>query len=291
MTSPDNIRRFLFEQADIRGEITTLVQSYHDATAHQRLPAPVKRLLGEFLAAASLLSTTLKFDGILTLQARGPGPLPLIMAECSHNKDLRGIAHPEEGLDPQVFTGTLQDLIGKGGVLTITIDPKQGARYQGVVPLDAPDLAGCLEHYFQQSEQLDTRFWLAADGTVSSGLLLQALPKQLNANLEQNQEIWETVTHLAQTVKTEELLQLDHETLLYRLFNEHDVRLFEPTDVRFHCSCSMERCATTLKSLGEQEVNTILSEQNIITIDCQFCNQQYQFDADAVAGLFHPTLH
>ncbi len=291
MTSPDNIRRFLFEQADIRGEITTLVQSYQDATAHQHLPAPVQRILGQFLAAASLLSTTLKFDGILTLQARGPGPLPLIMAECSHNKDLRGIAHPEEGHDIQVFSGTLQELVGEGGVLTITIDPKQGARYQGIVPMDAPDLAGCLEHYFQQSEQLDTRFWLAADGNVSSGLLLQALPKQLNANQEQNQEIWETVTHLAQTVKDEELLQLDHETLLYRLFNEHDVRLFEPASIRFHCSCSMERCAATLKSLGEQELNDILDEQNVITIDCQFCNQKYQFDAAAVTSLFHPTLH
>ncbi len=292
MTSQDSIRRFLFEQADIRGEIVTLNDSYQKALAHQtHLPAPIKLLLGEFLTAVSLLSTTLKFDGILTLQARGNGQIPLIMAECSHNQDIRGIADIADDADPATLTNDLQALMGSKGVLAITIDPDQGQRYQGIVPLDSPSLAGCLEHYFEQSEQLATRLWLEAGDTAAGGLLLQQLPKQLNADSEQNQDVWETVVHLAETVKTEELQQLDHETLLFRLFHEQTVRVFEPAAVQFACSCSRERCANTLLTLGETEVTDILQEHAMITIDCQFCNQRYEFSAEEVDKLFHPVVH
>jgi len=291
MNSPDRIRRFIFDGADIRGEVACLDQSMLQALQHQSLPPAVRRLLGEFLAAVSMLSATLKFNGILTLQARGDGHLPLIMAECSHNQTLRCIAHPADGQDAAVFEGSLQQVMGPNAVLSITIDPDQGNRYQGIVPLDAPSLAGCLEHYFDQSEQLPTRFWLAASETQSAGLLLQALPKQLEADTQTNEALWESVTTLADTVTTAELLELDHETLLYRLFNEYAVRLFEPAALQFACNCSRARCENTLLSLGQQEAMDILSEQGVISMDCQFCNQHYQFNEPDILNLFNPTLH
>ena len=192
----------------------------------------VQQLLGEFLAAASLLSSTLKFDGILTLQARGDGPLPLIMAECSHHQGLRAVAQPDDAADFDQLAvdaegrADIRQLLGKG-VLAITIDPDKGERYQGIVPLDADKLAGCLEHYFSQSEQLNTRFWFSADSNASAGLMLQALPQQLNASAEENRDHWETTVALADTVEPGELLGLEHETLLYRLFHEEQVRLFD----------------------------------------------------------------
>jgi len=291
MDSPDQIRRFIFEGADIRGEVASLDQSMQEALRHQSLPAAVRCLLGEFLAAVSLLSATLKFNGVLTLQARGEGALPLVMAECRHNQSFRCIAHPREGAVESEFDGDFRDMMGPNAVLSITIDPDQGNRYQGIVPLDAPTLAGCLEHYFDQSEQLPTRFWLAASETQSTGLLLQALPRQIEADSQTNEALWENVTILAETVTTEEMLELDHETLLYRLFNEYQVRLFEAVPLQFACSCSRARCENTLLSLGEQEAMNILTEQGVISMDCQFCNQHYEFTEPDVLSLFNPTLH
>ena len=295
MPSTDQMHRFLFEHTDIRGEVVTLERSYREVLSHNQLPTVVQNLLGQFLAAASLLSNTLKFDGILTLQARGEGPVSLMMAECTRHKNLRGIAQLAAKADrlAELDTANIRQLLGKG-VLAITIDPERGERYQGIVPLDSDSLAGCLEHYFHQSEQLDTRFWLAADPQRAAGLLLQALPRQINASGEDNRRHWETACHLAGTVSGEELLELPHPELLYRLFNEERVRLFEPAQVRFACSCSAQRSANALKALGEEEANRILTEQATITIDCQFCNRQYQFGPREVATLFadrSPTLH
>jgi len=294
--SNDQMHRFMFDHTDIRGEVVSLNDSYGEVLDHNQHPPIVQQLLGEFLAAVTLLSSTLKFDGILTLQARGDGPLPLIMAECSHHKGLRAIARPNPDADFDRLetdargNGKLREMLGKG-VLAITIDPafsanSRGERYQGIVPLDADNLAACLEHYFEQSEQLKTRFWLAADDRASSGLMLQALPRQINASEKENLDHWETTVTLADTVEPEELLTLAHETLLYRLFHEEQVRLFDSVGVRFACSCSRERTARVLQSMGQEEVNQLLVEQQSITIDCQFCNQTYLFGPQDVTELF-----
>lgn len=294
MSSTDQMQRFIFDETDIRGELVSLGDSYTEVLKYNALPSVVEQLLGEFLAAVCLLSSTLKFDGRLILQARGDGPLPLIMAECSHQKEVRAVARPDEEFDWESLpTASLGTLLGKA-VLAIIIEPENGQRYQGIVPLDAANLAGCLEHYFEQSEQLPTRVWLAADGQQqrSAGLLLQALPKNINTSAEQNQERWETVTALAHTVKDEELLNLPHQELLYRLFNEEVVRVFDPLAVKFQCSCSFERSGAALVSIGHTEVEQMLIEQGSIEIDCQFCNQHYTFDAIAVAALFpEKNLH
>lgn len=292
--SNDLLHRFMFDEYDIRGEIVTLGDSYREVMQNNPYATSVKHLLGEFLAAASLLSSTLKFDGMIILQARGNGPISTIMAECSNHKNLRGIVrlNPDiELTEAQQQSADMQTLLGEG-VLAITIEPKRGERYQGIVPMDSARLAGCLEHYFHQSEQLATRLWFAADGAHASGLLLQALPRQVNTSQEDNEDQWETLSALADTLSDDELLNLDHETLLYRLFHEHQVRLFDPSALTFSCSCSRERTGNALVSIGRDEVEKLLVENGHIDVDCQFCNQHYHFDAAAVRALFgDTTLH
>ena len=285
--SDDLLHRFIFDNTDIRGEIVTLHSSLNGLFAQQHYPLTVKKLLGEFMAAAALLSSTLKFDGLLTLQARGDGPLSLIMAETNHNRQLRGIAKFQEPL-PEF--SNLPALIGKG-VLSIIIDPQQGKRYQGIVPLDGPNLADCLEHYFMQSEQLPTRLWLASDGTNAGGLLLQRLPQQV-ADSDTNQQVWENRIQLANTITAEELLHLDHMMVLKRLFHEEGVRYFEPAPVSFHCRCSWQRSAQMLTHLGEADALALAQENGGITVECDFCGQVYHYNEADVTDLFSPqTRH
>lgn len=294
MSSNDLLHRFLFDDCDIRGEIVTLGDSYREVLSHNPQAPAIHRLLGEFLAAVSLLSSTVKFEGKIILQARGDGAISTIMAECNHHNSLRGIVRLNSTIELSgelALNGNLQQLLGNG-VLVITIEPQRAEnfggtieRHQGIVPMDADNLAGCLEHYFEQSEQLATKMWFAASEELVTGFLIQALPQQLITNEDDNRDKWETVITLADTVKTAELLQLDHTTLLYRLFNEHPLRLFEPKALHFACSCSRERSISALLSIGKDEVEELLVERGSIDIDCQFCNQHYHFAADDVRKL------
>lgn len=285
MADNDLLHRFIFDDCDVRGEIVTLGDSYRQVMSNNNYAPAIQRLLGEFLAAASLLSSTLKFSGLISIQGRGEGPLSMVMAECTHHRDLRGIArlNPEFS-EADIVGDSLSDLLGRG-VIAITIEPEQGERYQGLVPMESEHLAGCLEHYFYQSEQLKTRLWFAAGEERATGFLLQALPRQINSNEEVNRDHWETLCALADTVSDEELLGLDHPTLLHRLFHEQPLRLFEPAQLRFACSCSRERSANALLSLGRAEVEQLLVEQGSIDIDCQFCNRHYSFDTKDVREL------
>ncbi|GGY83474.1 33 kDa chaperonin [Cellvibrio zantedeschiae] len=294
MPSNDLLNRFIFDDCDIRGELVTLGESYREILSHNEYPPAIQKLLGEFLAAISLMSSTLKFDGMIILQARGDGAISTIMAECNHHNNIRGIVRLKEDaeLNEQLAqNGSMQDLLGNG-VLVITIEPKRAEnfggkleRYQGIVPLERETLAGCLEDYFQQSEQLATRFWFAADSQHASGFLIQSLPNQLKTNAEENKDHWETIETLADTITPEELLQLDHEQILYRLFHEQPVRVFDPTQVKFACSCSRERSESALLALGKSEVEELLIEKGSINIDCQFCNQHYHFSPEDVRKL------
>lgn len=287
----DIAHRFLFDQTDIRGEIVTVEDSLKELTAFKQYPGYVQQLLGEFIVAATLLATTLKFDGLMTLQARGNGTIPIIMVEINHLHQFRAIAKLSKeayGIDKSSLN--LPKLIGEG-VLSITIDPKQGRRYQGIVPLDAPSLADCLEHYFEQSEQLPTKLWLMSDGSRASGLLLQQLPQQV-ATHKVNRQAWENRVQLANTVTPEELLNLEHMTLLNRLFHEEGVRVFDPGQLSFRCSCSKERSSQALKYLGQADVELLLQEQGLINIDCEFCGYKYTYDDQDVRLLFAPeTRH
>jgi molecular chaperone Hsp33 len=275
----DALLRFIFDDTDIRGEWVQLAQSYRDALAYHHYPPAVRRLTGEFLAAVSLLGATLKFEGSVILQARSDGEIPLIMAEATSNQELRAIVHGAE----QASSESFQTLLG-AGTLSITIDPVGGQRYQGIVPLDGDDLASCLESYFRQSEQLPTHIWLAADGERAGGLFLQELPSRGEA--EQRAQQWQHLSALATTVSTDELLQLPGETLLHRLFHQEQLRLLQRDNLQFRCSCSRERTETMLISLGRSELEQILIEQGAIKVNCEFCNQLYQFERADIAALF-----
>ena len=281
----DHARRFLFDDADIRGEIASLDTSFRSILAIHQYPPGVGRLLGEFLAAAVLLGSNLKFEGKLILQVRSAGQIPLLMVECDDTLRIRGIARGAEHA-----TGTdNQQLLGDGQ-LAITVDPSRGQRYQGIVHLLEGSLASSLDAYFEQSEQLQTRIWLAADGERASGLLLQQLPQQICPDEGQRQQQWEHTCALAATIQDAELLDLGATDLLHRLYHQEAVRLFEPRAVSFHCSCSRERTRNALVALGRQELESLLLEQSDITMDCEFCNQQYRFDRNDLTDVFQDDL-
>ena len=280
----DFSQRFLFDDSDVRGELVALNESYQHVLAKHDYPLVVAQLLGELMAAAALLVGTLKFDGLLVLQARSSGAVPLLMVECSSARELRGIARYESAQLGEL--STLTELMPEG-VLAITVEPNQGQRYQGIVDLDGVDLAACLTNYFMTSEQLATRFWLHADGRRARGLLLQQLPADRLLDTDERQENWLHLLTLANTLSAEELLALDNETILHRLYHEEALRLFEPNELIFRCSCSRERSGNAFVSLGQDDAEQLVIEQGgAVVIDCQFCNERYSFDATDVAQLF-----
>ena len=301
MTSPDNDvrQRFIFEHSDVRGEILSLQDCYQAVLSKAIYPSPIAQLIGEFIAGACLLSATLKFDGIISLQASGTGPLSMIMADCSHHCEVRAVAHYKHEYfeDHQsVWNKTpyqLSDLLGENATLSVTIDPAQGERYQGLVPVENDTVGECLSNYFKQSEQLPTKIWLHADGQRAGGLLLQALPGDIPA-IEDQQHYWQHLNHLAQTLSSAEQVQLSHVEQLHRLFHEESLRLFTPSDIRFACSCSRPRTENMLIGFGLNEVNAMLAASNPIEVRCQFCHELYRFGRGDVASLFKqssPMLH
>ena len=286
----DTSLRCLFEDADIRGETVHLDAAYREILSIHEYAPGVNRLLGEFLAAAVLLSTNLKYEGRLILQVRSEGQIPLLMVECDHLLQVRAIAR-----GAQEATSDDNAQLLTNGQLAITIDPSSGQRYQGIVPLVEDSLAHSLDAYFEQSEQLKSRLWLAADGDRAAGLLLQQLPSQVTQDDTERLQQWEHACSLAATVRDEELLQLRAEELLYRLYHEDAVRVFQPAPVSFRCSCSRERTRNALASLDPGEVEELLEELGSITMDCEFCNQQYRFAredlGDILPGDESRTLH
>lgn len=291
----DFVQRFHFMDSPVRGELTQLSDSLQAALEHRSYPPRIQSLLGELIAASALLAATLKFDGSLILQARGDGPLETLMAECNQAGDIRAIAQIKDDWSGDLEDASLQELLGNGQ-LAITIDPVKGQRYQGIVPLEGQTLAACLEHYFAHSEQLPTRLWLAADQNQAGGLLLQIMPGTTNAP-DADQDIWPRLQQLTDTVTAEELTELPASELLYRLYHEEELELFDARDVRFNCSCSRERTEQALLSIGEAELHDILQEEGSIRVSCQFCNQEYVFDTIDVEQMLRggsgqiPSLH
>jgi len=289
----DFIQRFHFQDSPVRGEMVQLEQSLSEVLERHDYPERVQQLLGELMAASVLLASTLKFEGSLILQARGDGPIDTLMAECNHLGEVRAIAQLGESWSDAMAPLPLRQLLGEGQ-LAITIDPDEGERYQGIVPLDGDALAECIEHYFMQSEQLPTRLWLACDDGLAGGMLLQVLP---GGEHDDDGDTWSRLQLLTDTVRPGELMELPADELLYRLYHEENVELFPATDVIFACTCSRERTEQVLISLGSEELNTLLEEQGHIAVSCQFCNQEYVFDPIDVAQMIRggtgqaPSLH
>lgn len=283
----DSLSNFLFENADVRGGIVHLDASWKKVLDRHEYPAVLRSLLGEMMAAAVLLIGTLKFKGKLTLQLKSDGPVTLGLVECTSERLLRGLIHWKGDVDQCVG---LMTLLGKG-VLAITLEQEpQGKkekveRYQGIVEVMGDSLAQSLEHYLQNSEQLETRLWLAADAQATSGMLLQRMPAQQTENIV-DEDAWPRMVHLADTVKEAELLSLPASEIIHRLFYEEDVRLFSALPVAFRCSCSRERVQNTLRMLGEDEMQSVLVDEGLVSVDCEFCRQHYEFDAVDIAALF-----
>ncbi len=280
----DSLERFVFENCDIRGAIIRLNKSYQDALAHQTFSSRKKLLLGEFFAAVGLLGDSLKFKGILTLQARGDGVVPLVMADINSAGEFRGIVKKKDET-LLLETDDLPNLLGSA-VLSITIDPDKGERYQGIVPLLESKLAQCLSDYFSQSEQLPSWFSLFSSEEFCGGLFLQALPKKVILDHEETQENWNTAIQLASTLKAEELFSLNYEEILYRLFHELGCKVFPPKPLRFACSCNEDRSSNAIIALGEDEAYALLEERGVIDINCEFCGRKYVFNESALKTLF-----
>ena len=281
----DTLHRFLLEGLGIRGELVHLDATWRSVLARRSYPEPLRSVLGECLGATALLAATIKFDGTLTLQARGVrGPVSLLVVEATGTRTLRGLARFRDLGEASV----LPELIGDA-CLAITVDPGADAdRYQGIVEVDEATLSGVIEQYFARSEQLPTKLWLACDGASVAGLLLQKLPAGDAVAVDDTEraEAWERSIMLAETVTERELLDLDAHTLLRRLFVTEGCRVFQPERWGFACTCSRERVRATLQSLGRSECESIVEDEGTVDVTCEFCGASYGFDVVDVAELF-----
>ncbi len=278
----DTLLRFIFEHTPIRGEFVQLAATWQAVTERHRYPLPLRKVLGELMAAGALLAATLKFEGTLILQLHGNGPVKLIVVECTADHAMRATAK-WDGVIPD---GDLRALLGNGRFI-INLMPDSGQQgYQGIVDLDADSIAAALEHYMTTSEQIDTRLWLACDDTRAAGLLIQKMPGQESAD----KDAWSRAGHLASTVQAPELLTLEPRVLLHRLFHEEDLRVFEPRPVFFRCSCSRERVSDMLRMLGIDEARSIIAERGEVEVRCEFCNRRYAFDAVDTEVIFAAAI-
>ena len=285
-------QRFYIEDSPVRGEVVHLEETLQTILAQRDYAPAVQVLLGEMLSATALLASTLKIKGRISLQIQASGSFKWAMAECNHLGEVRALADYEA--DPRFNAAdssstVLSTLISP--VLFINIEPEFGERYQGIVALDKPNLAGCLMQYYDLSAQIPTRIVLASSAQRAGGLLIQLLPRNSEEEQERvDQDLWPRLTMLTETLKIEELTDLEASEILYRLYNEEEVRLPEVEMLKFGCTCSKERCAQALEQIGAEAVRETLEHQNPITMDCQFCNTQYSFSAEEALGLFGEHL-
>jgi molecular chaperone Hsp33 len=312
------LHKFLFDGLPVRGAIVRLTDAWQEILQRRAVntstgpyPLPVQEMLGEMTAAGVLMQSNIKFNGALVFQISGDGPVKLAVTEVLTNLSVRSTVTMIGDLPADATLTDMVNVHGKGRC-AITLDPKDkqpGQQpYQGVVPLVDVDgqplesIAAILQQYMRQSEQLDTVLVLAANDKVAAGLIVQRMPIKGEANLaagaQNTEEVdqiglneeYNRIAHLAASLTRDELLNLDVETILHRLFWEEKLLRFVPEDgeggPHFACTCSRERVGNMLRSLGQEESDSILEEQGIIEVGCEFCGQQYRFDAVDVAHLF-----
>ena len=297
------LHRFLFDGLPVRGVLVRLTDAWTEilrrhaaGNAATAYPLPVQNMLGEMLAAATLMQSNIKFNGSLTLQIVGDGPVKLAVAEVQPDFGLRATATVIGEVAPAASLRELVNVSSRGQC-AITLEPKDKSpgqqAYQGVVSLSGQagqaleSLSLMLEHYMRQSEQLDTTLVLAADGGVAAGLLIQRLP---HADEVAGSEDYQRIALLAASLKRDELLTLEVETILRRLFWQEKLLRFEPVAApHFACSCSRERVHHMILGLGRKEAHSLIVERSEIEVGCDFCGAPYRFDALDVAQIFHAT--
>ena len=282
----DILNRYLFENLHARGELVNLSQTFQDIVAAHDYPLGVKQLLGELVAATCLLTATLKFEGEIAVQLQGNGPVGYMAVNGNNRQEMRGIAR----MASETEATALKDLIGKG-TMVITIRPTNGEPYQGVVALEQDTLAGCLAHYFEVSEQIPTKIWLYSDEATSqiAGSLIQLLPD--GGDKAQQEADFEHLCQLTNTIKSEEIFSLDSQELLYRLYHQEEVRLFEPQKVSYKCSCSEEKCLNAISQIAPSELESIIVEQGSVSMTCDYCLTTYQFKRPQLEQFIHDSKH
>lgn len=289
----DTLNRYLFDNMHVRGELVQLSESYQNIIKNHNYPTGVRLLLGELLAATCLLTATLKFEGDITVQLQGDGPVGYLSVNGDNNQQMRGIAKvvdAEKAKDAQ----SLQALLGKGNMI-ITIKPSQGEAYQGVVALDQPTLAQCFTQYFDASAQIATQVWLFSDDEKQqvAGSLVQLLPDGdgSHENLAKQQSDFEHIAQLTNTIKADEIFSLEAQALLYRLYHQEKVSLFEPQTVSYQCGCSSNKCLTAIAQVEPSEIETILAEQGKMSITCDYCLTTYDFFAEQLQSFTSKDSH
>lgn len=270
--------RFLFDHAPVRGIHVRLDEAWQKILSRKNYPQPIVSVLGELLAGSVLLASNLKFNGKLILQVQGQGCLKMLVAEATSDNTCRATARWQGELND---AESLKELLGPNGIFVLTLEPEDGESWQGIVELTGQSISQMLMDYMARSEQLETYLSLACDDTHASGFLLQKLPE---GHGDENE--WDHLQTLGQTIKREELLNLSGESVLYRLFHADTPRVFEPESIDFMCTCSREKVGDMLKLIGGQEVGEVLLEQGSIEINCDFCHQQYVFDEEDVTDIF-----
>jgi molecular chaperone Hsp33 len=296
MHDHDSLHRFLFEHFPVRGHLVHLDAAWRALLEHRDYPPAVRKALGEAVAASVLLAATLKFEGTLSLQLQGDGPMHLLLAQCSNDLGVRAVARCKESPEILRPDATLQTLSGAGRLMVTLENEDLSQRYQGIVPLERGGLAQSLQGYFENSEQLPTRLWLHADERGVSGMLLQRLSDDSVASRSgvraegetrpDFDDAWHRVQLLADTLKPEELHRLSDREILRRLFVEDDVRIFESSPVFFRCRCSRDRVVGMLRGVGADEIRSVLTERGNVEVRCDFCNRAYQFDSVDVEQIF-----
>jgi molecular chaperone Hsp33 len=286
VSESDLVRRFVLERHPIRGHAVRLSQAWRALREHQDYPPAVQQLLGEAVSAIVLLAATLKFDGVLTLQLQGKGLVNLLVAQCTHDFRVRAMARHDAIGGEAGF----RSLAGDGQLVVTVESTDRASSYQGVVPITGNSLAESLEAYFQQSEQIPTRVLLAASSGVVSGMLVQRIPGA-GGTQEQLDETaleaaWQKVDDAMSSLARGQLLEDDVEQRLVDMFGVDEVRVFSGHEVKFECRCSRERVANVLRSLGVEEVRSVIEEQGACTVTCEFCQKPYKFDAIDVEHLF-----
>lgn len=286
MSESDRVRRFVLEGHPIRGHSVRLTRAWLELREHQDYPPVVQALLGEAVGAVILLAATLKFNGTLTLQLQGKGLVNLLVAQCTHDFKVRAMARH----DPIGDSVGFRSLVGEGQIVVTVEANDRASSYQGVVPISGDSLAQCLEAYFIQSEQLPTRVVLASTPGVVSGMLVQRIPgeggKQPQVDPAALEAAWMKVDHAMLGLTAAELIDDDVEQRLVRMFGDDEVRVFGGHEVKFECRCSRERVANVLRSLGQEEIRSVIAEQGAVTVTCEFCQKPYKFDPIDAEQLF-----
>lgn len=279
MTEQDSLQNFLIENADVRGEIARLTESYKEIL-NENYPEAIKKLLGETLLATVLLAGSLKFQGTLTLQFNGEGPIRILVASCNHDLQLRGLAKYDEQAPQHEFATAFSR-----GRLVITILSDNAVKpYQSIIAINGQSIAECLEYYFAQSEQLLTKFRLVTDEKQAVGMLIQQLPMK-NLSLEKFTQLALDIQSI--NLKDESLLNLPNMELLPKIYPEEDIRLFDARSLEFKCSCNIEKMRQAIKVMGEKEAFALLSTQRILEVRCEYCNKVHEFDKLEVMNIFN----